>query len=79
VYALFCGDLNPLRGRLAAFKAFGRFLRKRRKVQSLGRKVRLSPLKNPLQMWRKQRVLRRRLVEQRIGEQRTDASFGSEL
>ena len=66
-YALLCGDPNPLRGRLAALRSFRRFAGRRQRVQSHAERVRLSPPKNPLRMWRKQRQFRKQMTLQ--GEQ----------
>jgi len=59
VYALLQGNVHPLRGRLAALKQPGAALRKRREIQSAGRRVSLTGLKNPWRQWRKQRALQR--------------------
>jgi GT2 family glycosyltransferase len=56
--ALLGGDLGPLRGRLAAFKALPGVMGKRRAIQSGGERVALCAPLNPLRMWRKQRALR---------------------
>jgi hypothetical protein len=59
--ALLQGDPNPLRGRLAALRASGAAWAQRKQIQRGERHVPLSPLKNPIRMWRTQRSLRRQL------------------
>lgn len=56
-YALLQGDIHPLRGRLAALRGWPAQARKRRAIQSSGRPVSLSPVKNPLQRLRAHRRL----------------------
>lgn len=55
LYALLRGDIHPLRGRLAALGQLGRFLRKRRAIQSSGPPPALVPIKNPLRLLRTHR------------------------
>ncbi len=57
LYALLHGDPNPLRGRLAALRELPDFLKKRRAVQSHGRRVPLAPPVNPWKAWRRQASL----------------------
>ncbi|MBL7200616.1 MAG: glycosyltransferase family 2 protein [Anaerolineae bacterium] len=61
--ALLAGDPNPLRGRLAAWKALPRILDKRRSIQAAGKDLALCPPRSPVRMWRTQRRLRRYLAE----------------
>jgi GT2 family glycosyltransferase len=63
-YALLHGDVNPLRGRLAALGSLSKALGKRRAIQSIGERVHLDPLANPLHMWRVQREFRKQLARQ---------------
>ncbi len=60
LYALVRGDPNPLRGRMAAVRSLAGPLAQRRAIQSVGKRVPLSPPSNPWHMWRTQREFRQR-------------------
>jgi GT2 family glycosyltransferase len=69
-YALLRGDVHPARGRLAALKQFGAALRKRRTIQAAGRRVHLSPVKNPVRLLRAHRSHQRASGTQIVADER---------